>query len=185
LKATRFDQPTILGLDLFLSSRAASEPTIRSGDVERPRMRRSSTGDLSKHVHWGERSRVILVPTREDYWSRGVGHDLWWERNDYESFKQSAKAEVLQVMASKNITVADAMSDLYQQPADSKEAIKSADNPVAGPCECGSSSKSPISWSPEIKTINFLGIQSGTVQTKGKYREEKPLAPLAILADGC
>jgi hypothetical protein len=171
----------MMSLD-FLAPRAASEPMIRTGDrVSIPRMRRSSTGDLSKHVHWSERSRVILVPARQDYWSRGVASDLWWEGKDYESFKLSAIAEVLQVMASKHLAVAAAMTDLYQP--EPKKDFETTTKPSLSPCESDSISKAPTTSliPPEMQPVNFLGIDSTRGRKKAKFQDEKPLNHMALM----
>lgn len=112
MKATRYETSMP---DYY--SRTISEPNIRNKEnimKEIPRMRRCTTGDIRKHVHWSDRSRVILVPCRQDYSRNGFVHDMWWERNDYDLFKSSAQDEVISVMQSKNIDLSTAISELYQ-----------------------------------------------------------------------
>jgi hypothetical protein len=121
MRATRYDGRD--GTLDILSPRAVSEPTLRPqvNESMMTRMRRSNTEIGNHHVHWSDKSRVILVPSRQDYQSRGFQHDLWWEQKDYEHFKVSAKDEVLRAMESQNLDLFSAMCKLYQPNCDSGE----------------------------------------------------------------
>lgn len=121
MKASRYEGTTgefgsFEGSD-FPYSRATSEPTIHTSDriIKVPRIRRNTTGDITDHrVHWSDKSKVILVPSRQDYSNRGFKEDLWWEPKDYDEFKVSAKEEVLNEMHTRDVDFVTAMTDLYQ-----------------------------------------------------------------------
>lgn len=125
MKATRYENTFP---DMFL--RAISEPSIRTKERlkdELPRLRRCTTGDIRKQVHWSDRSRVILVPCRQDYSKNGFVHDIWYENCDYDLFKLSARDEVVSLMQLKNLDLSSAMSELYQ-PKDKKNNLSEQDN---------------------------------------------------------
>jgi hypothetical protein len=119
LRATRYDGQRGGNTFDILSPRAVSEPTIRKQDsrMMTPRIKRSNT-EIGHHVHWSDKSRVILVPSRQDYRSRGFDHDLWWDQRDYEQFKVSAKDEVIRAMESQHLDLFSAISNLYQPDCD-------------------------------------------------------------------
>mmetsp|Transcript_14467 Transcript_14467/g.21754 ORF Transcript_14467/g.21754 Transcript_14467/m.21754 type:complete len:228 (+) Transcript_14467:280-963(+) len=127
--------------DKFL--RRSSAPSIGSKKIPNCCPRRRTTGDLSNasiqedngkpHVHFSEVSRVVLVPSRKDYYSRGLDKDLWWSSGDYTQFKSSAKEEVQQ---------------LLKQSEFSDYGVKSAIHALYQPVQCCTSSQQPIHKQP-------------------------------------
>lgn len=96
--------------------RALSESTIATSGVFNSEClsRRKSDGDLKKRVRFSNTAKVVLVPSRQEYQSHGIDHDVWWKPQDYFVFKTSARAEVCQLIDKYSGDLRAVLRDLYQ-----------------------------------------------------------------------
>jgi hypothetical protein len=65
-------------------------------------------------ISFNQITRVVLVPSREDYHYFGVHTELWWQPLEYLDFKQEATAEVTAVMKQRDVDIKRAIQILYQ-----------------------------------------------------------------------
>lgn len=73
-----------------------------------------------------DRLKVVLIPSREDYQSCGLLDTMWWQPGDYVYFKDDAKAEVFDVMKSKQLDSSEAIRYLYHEIQSSSEDTKTS-----------------------------------------------------------
>ena len=89
-----------------------------------------------------DRLKVVLIPSREDYQSCGLLDAMWWQPEDYVYFKDDAKAEVFDVMKSKQLDSSEAIRYLYHEiqssSEDTKTSFASLDS-SSDECSCSSS----------------------------------------------
>eukprot|EP00603_Paraphysomonas_imperforata_P007730 CAMPEP_0114440168 /NCGR_PEP_ID=MMETSP0103-20121206/15618_1 /TAXON_ID=37642 ORGANISM="Paraphysomonas imperforata, Strain PA2" /NCGR_SAMPLE_ID=MMETSP0103 /ASSEMBLY_ACC=CAM_ASM_000201 /LENGTH=161 /DNA_ID=CAMNT_0001611039 /DNA_START=71 /DNA_END=556 /DNA_ORIENTATION=- len=84
------------------------------------RSRRRDTIDLGvvarkgKTVSFNIRSKVVLIPTRQEYQKHDLASDMWWHREDYSCFKAMARLEVLDILHKHNGDLRRAMAELFQ-----------------------------------------------------------------------
>lgn len=69
-------------------------------------------GDGTSKVKFYRFSSVILIPSRTEY--RAAECDLWWQREDFVGFQQSASSELRMLCNIDNIGVREARRRLYQ-----------------------------------------------------------------------
>lgn len=74
-----------------------------------------------KHIHFGDSTRVVLVPCRAEYEQHGVADDIWWTAEDYVYFKMSARLEMLECIDEYNGNIHNALTALYQPNYDEVE----------------------------------------------------------------
>ena len=66
--------------------------------------------------------RVVLIPSRKEYAAADLLVTLWWEEQDYASFKSAAVLELKKLMVARNIRSSkEAIKILYQPDHDSEE----------------------------------------------------------------
>jgi hypothetical protein len=80
-----------------------------------------------------DRLKVVLIPSRKDYQSCGLLDTMWWQPGDYVYFKDDAKAEVFDVMKSKQLDSSQAIRYLYHEiqsssSEDTKTSLTSVDS---------------------------------------------------------
>jgi hypothetical protein len=58
---------------------------------------------------------VVLIPTVQEYRNAHLEHDLWYGESDFETFKMSAKKELMDCISTNpSLNVKDAKKTLYQ-----------------------------------------------------------------------
>jgi len=72
--------------------------------------------DEQKGVKWCS-GNMVLIPSRNEYISAGLNPILWWTRDDYNSFKQSANSEIRLFSVHEGINMKEASKKLYQPQA--------------------------------------------------------------------
>lgn len=72
--------------------------------------------DDQKGVKWCS-GNMVLIPSRNEYMSAGLNPILWWTRDDYNSFKQSANSEIRLFSVHEGINMKEASKKLYQPQA--------------------------------------------------------------------
>jgi hypothetical protein len=104
---------------------------------------RSNSADMSvpekkekekKKVHYNNKIRVILIPSRREYFDRGLEIDLWYSREHLNSFAQHAVKEITEYMDSitEKLTVKQVMMELYQPQYSSYEESLAVNDGVGG-----------------------------------------------------
>ena len=83
--------------------RSSSLPNMRSRIPFRHSRRHLTTGDLeedcsNRAVKFCDNSKVVLIPSRDEYKKHGLASDIWWEPDDYNYFKASARLEVMDLL---------------------------------------------------------------------------------------
>jgi hypothetical protein len=63
-------------------------------------------------VNFNTLLKVVLIPCRDEY--RKAQCDLWWNGNDFFSFKQAARSEIKLLAVYENICMLEARRKLYQ-----------------------------------------------------------------------
>mmetsp|Transcript_4719 Transcript_4719/g.4765 ORF Transcript_4719/g.4765 Transcript_4719/m.4765 type:complete len:193 (+) Transcript_4719:64-642(+) len=110
----------------------------------------------NKKVRFSDTSRVILVPCLNEYRSHGLHNELWWENNDYCSFKHSASVEFYEMLSKFEGDVKEVLKRLYQHNHENNEESKdnnqnnqnnNKDN------ENNNISSSPLSISSDLESI--------------------------------
>jgi hypothetical protein len=66
----------------------------------------------ARKISFNSRVTVVLIPERREI--KDAGCDLWWARNDYSTFQQSAQSEIRLYAMYENINCKEAKSMLYQ-----------------------------------------------------------------------
>lgn len=92
----------------------------------------STTGDLEsnykpikKSVKFGNAVHLVLIPTREEYCGAGLAEHMWWDSDDYVSFKDAAVSEIRSLMlVDDRIDCKTAQVILYQPPNKTTSEIK-------------------------------------------------------------
>jgi hypothetical protein len=86
-----------------------------------PGKRWSTEGDLAslkapkKRVEFNDLVRVVLIPSKGDFVEAGVSSSLWWTRDDYLSFRTSARREMDFILRTMDtIDLNSALRILYQ-----------------------------------------------------------------------
>mmetsp|Transcript_29190 Transcript_29190/g.29542 ORF Transcript_29190/g.29542 Transcript_29190/m.29542 type:complete len:411 (+) Transcript_29190:21-1253(+) len=116
-----------------LSGRISSAPVISTSDPLLLERGWKTSGDLySKHgisknvskridkklsqrkLKFDTKVRVILIPTRDEYYDIGLGESLWWMSSDYAAFKQSAGMEFRAMLSLCNMDAKAAIALMYQ-----------------------------------------------------------------------
>lgn len=133
------------GLDksfhLLAPVRTVSEPVVNSTASQFYGRAWSTTGDLSidgsikstqnhpptkRNVKFHTAVRVVLIPTREDYRSAGLGDVMWWSDDSYSEFKNAAKSELRELMIKfidQSMTSKQAIQILYQPGDEENEKL--------------------------------------------------------------
>mmetsp|Transcript_21536 Transcript_21536/g.19603 ORF Transcript_21536/g.19603 Transcript_21536/m.19603 type:complete len:278 (-) Transcript_21536:175-1008(-) len=83
--------------------RSISEPAVTLLDISNFGRLWSTTGDLElkptkKSVKFGGAVNVVLIPTRDEYRAAALDNLMWWETNDYDTFKAAAISELKEIM---------------------------------------------------------------------------------------
>lgn len=91
-----------------------STPTLLSALSEKSTRIKSQIQDDDRSVTFNELVKVVLIPSRQEYKSRGLENDLWWNNSDYFQFQQEARSEITLCATYENITFSQARTRLYQ-----------------------------------------------------------------------
>lgn len=83
--------------------RSESEPVMSLSHISNLGRLWSTTNDLvskpkKKSVKFSSAVHLVLIPTREEYCSAGLGSLMWWIDQDYSFFKQAAISELRNLM---------------------------------------------------------------------------------------
>lgn len=107
-----------------------------------------------KQVRFSETSRVVLVPCLNEYRSHGLHSHLWWENQDYNQFKSSAKLEISEMLLKYGGEVKDILKYLYQHNININNNDKSANNNITAKEEINNRLLSPSSISLDLERLN-------------------------------
>jgi len=67
-----------------------------------------------KSVKFSDKTKVVLVPCRDEYKNHNLNSLIWWERSDYDFFKTSAKMEVVELLEKYSGNLQHTLAALYQ-----------------------------------------------------------------------
>lgn len=81
-------------------------------------------GKCKKSVSFSDSSRVVLVPSRAEYEKHGLLQDVWWDPEDYQNFKSSARMEIMEMLDEYKGNVHSALTALYQPDFDTMSPVK-------------------------------------------------------------
>mmetsp|Transcript_22593 Transcript_22593/g.38260 ORF Transcript_22593/g.38260 Transcript_22593/m.38260 type:complete len:257 (+) Transcript_22593:116-886(+) len=73
-----------------------------------------SNNEDNKGVKFSEKSKVVLIPSRGEYAKHDLLNDIWWNAEDYNYFKASARLEVLDLLDRFKGNIQSALTALYQ-----------------------------------------------------------------------
>lgn len=73
-----------------------------------------ANSNKKKSVAYSRTVHVVLIPTRMEYQNAKLWGDIWWETDDYNSFKLSAIDELAEIMQLLNTDGVTARQLLYQ-----------------------------------------------------------------------
>lgn len=134
-----------------------------------------------KKISFNSRVTVVLIPERKEI--KAAGCDLWWNRNDYTSFQQSAQSEIRLYAMYENINCKEAKSMLYQPSEsdltkDEPEEIEDGwDMTLAVPSEDGASlDEKEDFFSP--KMLRHVDSVSLLIDHESAANKAAPLSPV-------
>eukprot|EP01041_Mallomonas_annulata_P004351 gene4351-8661_t len=159
-----------------LSIRVSSEPTLQLVDPQQMARGWKTTTDLrtnntstkslrkefiKKKIKFDNKVRVILIPTREEYFEVGLGECLWWASTDYSSFKQAAGVEFRAMLSLCNMDAKAAIALMYQSDPkcalNGAVAVTNSSNSKPGEsCQKCISTCTPVSQLKHVNSVQVL-----------------------------
>ena len=116
-----------------------------SGDHDDGTLLHSSTGISTPISHQKKKVRFVAtvnqqpIPHRDDYYEIGLDDDLWWNRDDYNRFKESAIIDLRSVMEIDNRIDCKSAKMILFQPHDqlnsaARESLQYLAHKLKGGC---------------------------------------------------
>lgn len=121
------------------SSRSLSVPTIKSLGLTQLGPNWATTGTLadtneqtirSRKIRFSSAVHVVLIPTVDEYRNAELGDLMWWDADDYKSFKFSALSELQAALEENRNLTSKEVIDLMYQPNGNRKYTENRNVPI-------------------------------------------------------